>query len=77
MSEATFLLACGIMARGPRKLKVKFGSTSLTHYGHQEQARIGDNPSNRGRPSYHPLLCFEGQSKDSPALPRSPLASDR
>ncbi len=39
-------------------------STVLTLYGHQEKARIGYNPHKRGRPSYHPLLCFEGQTKD-------------
>jgi len=36
----------------------------LVVYGQPEQARIGYNPIKRGRPSYHPLLCFEGQSKD-------------
>lgn len=39
-------------------------STVLTLYGHQEKARVGYNPHKRGRPSYHPLLCFEGQTKD-------------
>jgi hypothetical protein len=39
-------------------------STVLVVYGTQEQARIGYNPINRGRPSYHPHLCFEGLSKD-------------
>ena len=39
-------------------------STVLVVYGKQEQARIGYNPIKRGRPSYHPLLCFEGQSRD-------------
>lgn len=39
-------------------------STVLVVYGNQEHARIGYNPLKRGRPSYHPLLCFEGQSKD-------------
>src|SRR5256712_3996223 len=39
-------------------------STVLVVYGQQEQARRGYNPIKRGRPSYHPLLCFEGQSKD-------------
>jgi hypothetical protein len=37
----------------------------LVLYGKQENAQIGYNPIKRGRrPSYHPLLCFEGQSKD-------------
>jgi DDE family transposase len=39
-------------------------STVLGVYGRQEHARIGYNPIKRGRPSYHPLLCFEGQSRD-------------
>jgi len=39
-------------------------STVLTVYGHQEQAQIGYNPKKRGRPSYLPLFCFEGQTQD-------------
>jgi len=39
-------------------------STVLTLYGFQERARIGYNPRKRGRPSYHPLVCFEGQTRD-------------
>src|SRR5438128_3988986 len=39
-------------------------STVLVVYGQQEQARIGYNPIKRGRPSYHPLLCFEGHRRD-------------
>jgi len=39
-------------------------STVLVLYGNQEKARIGYNPVKRGRPSYHPLLCFEGNTKD-------------
>ena len=39
-------------------------STVLTLYGKQEQAKIGYNPQKPGRPSYHPLLCFESRSKD-------------
>jgi hypothetical protein len=48
----------------PRRLIFDVDSTVLVVYGRQEQARIGYNPIKRGRPSYHPLLCFEGQSKD-------------
>jgi hypothetical protein len=36
----------------------------LVVYGRQEQAKIGYNPIKRGRPSYYPLLYFEGQTKD-------------
>jgi len=55
------------MAVQPRprtRLIFDIDSTVLVVYGHQEQARIGYNPIKRGRPSYHPLLCFEGQTKD-------------
>ena len=39
-------------------------STVVVVYGQQEQARRGYNPTKRGRRSYHPLVCFEGQSRD-------------
>ena len=39
-------------------------STVLTVYGRQERAEVGYNPKKRGRPSYLPLLCFEGQTQD-------------
>lgn len=39
-------------------------TTVLTVYGRQEGAVVGFNPTKRGRPSYLPLLCFEGTSAD-------------
>jgi hypothetical protein len=39
-------------------------STVVVLYGKQEEAGVGFNPHKRGRPSYHPLLCFEGHTKD-------------
>jgi hypothetical protein len=48
----------------PARLIFDVDSTVLVLYGQQENARIGYNPIKRGRPSYHPLLCFEGQSQD-------------
>lgn len=36
----------------------------LVRYGKQEMAPIGSNPQKQGRPSYHPLVCFDGLSKD-------------
>jgi hypothetical protein len=48
----------------PARLIFDVDSTVLVVYGRQEQARIGYNPIKRGRPSYHPLLCFEGRSRD-------------
>lgn len=37
-------------------------TTVLTVYGAQEKSAIGYNPKKQGRPSYVPLLCFEGQT---------------
>ena len=36
----------------------------LTVYGQQQGAKVGFNPKKRGRPSYQPLLCFEGNTGD-------------
>lgn len=36
-----------------------FDSTVETVYGEQEGAAVGYNPKKPGRPSFHPLLCFE------------------
>jgi hypothetical protein len=59
-----FLRRMTVRPRPPTRLIFDLDSTVLVVYGHQEQARIGYNPIKRGRPSYHPLLCFEGQTKD-------------
>lgn len=48
----------------PRRAIFDLDSTVLTLYGKQEGAEIGYNPKKRGRPSYHPLLCFNGITKD-------------
>ncbi|MGH7429948.1 MAG: IS1380 family transposase [Candidatus Methylomirabilaceae bacterium] len=50
--------------RPPSRLIFDVDSTVLVLYGKQEHATIGYNPIKRGRPSYHPLLCFEGRTKD-------------
>jgi len=39
-------------------------STVLTVYGRQQRAEVGYNPKKRGRRSYLPLLCFEGNTQD-------------
>lgn len=39
-------------------------STVLVVYGTQEGAERGYNPSKPGRRSYHPLLCFEGETQE-------------
>ncbi len=53
-----------VAAEGRRRFVFDVDSTVLVVYGQQEQARRGYNPSKRGRRSYHPLVCFEGQSRD-------------
>jgi hypothetical protein len=47
-----------------KKIILDMDSTVLVLYGKQELAMIGYNPNKRGRPSYHPLLCFDGITKD-------------
>ncbi len=39
-------------------------SVVLTLYGKQQGARLGYNPKKKGRPSYHPLLCFEAHGQE-------------
>jgi hypothetical protein len=39
-------------------------SVVLTLYGKQQGARRGYNPKAKGRPSYHPILCFEGHGQE-------------
>ena len=46
------------------KMILDMDSTVLTLYGKQELALVGYNPTKHGRPSYHPLLCFDGITKD-------------
>jgi hypothetical protein len=39
-------------------------SVVLTLYGKQQGARKGYNPRKKGRPSYHPILCFEAHGQE-------------
>ncbi len=48
----------------PSRLIFDLDSTVLIVYGKQQGAEVGYNPTKRGRRSYHPLLCFEGRTKD-------------
>jgi len=59
-----FLLSMIIRPKVPTKVIFDLDSTVLTLYGKQEMARVGYNPTKWGRPSYHPLLCFNGITKD-------------
>jgi len=59
-----FLLSMIRTPQSPTQVIFDLDSTVLTLYGKQEMARIGYNPQKWGRPSYHPLLCFNGITKD-------------
>lgn len=45
-----------------KSIRFDLDTTVLTVYGNQEKAKIGHNPKKRGRPSFQPLFCFEGNS---------------
>ena len=47
-----------------KRLIFDLDSTVLTVYGKLQGAKIGYNPHKRGRPSYHPVICFEAHTKD-------------
>jgi len=59
-----FLLSMILKPNPPTRVIFDLDSTVLVLYGKQEMARIGYNPKKWGRPSYHPLLCFNGITKD-------------
>jgi len=59
-----YLRQMAMRPHAPARVVFDVDSTVLVLYGKQEGANIGYNPIKRGRPSYHPLLCFEGQSRD-------------
>lgn len=46
------------------QLEFHLDSVVLTLYGNQQGARKGYNPRKRGRPSYHPILCFEAHGQE-------------
>jgi hypothetical protein len=45
-------------------LEFHLDSVVLTLYGKKQGARRGYNPNAKGRLSYHPILCFEGQGQE-------------
>ena len=59
-----FLTQLSVRPQRPRRLIFDLDSTALIVYGKQEAADVGYHPFKPGRRSYHPLLCFEGQTKD-------------
>lgn len=57
-------MALALRPRRLRALIFDWDTTVLTVYGKREGAAIGYNPKKHGRPSYLPLLCIEGQTRD-------------
>ena len=53
-----------VMLGEPSQAVFDLDSTVLTVDGRQERAEVGYNPKKRGRPSYLPLLCLEGNTQD-------------
>jgi hypothetical protein len=53
-----------VMLGEPSQAGFDLDGTVLTVYGRQERAEVGYNPKKRGRPSYLPLLCLEGNTQD-------------
>ena len=47
-----------------REITLDLDSHVIPVYGNQQRAAIGYNPKKRGRKSYHPLLCFVGETRD-------------
>jgi hypothetical protein len=52
------------LPRSRSSLEFHLDSVVLTLYGKKQGARLGYNPNAKGRRSYHPILCFEGQGQE-------------
>jgi len=50
--------------KGYREITLDLDSHVICVYGNQQRAALGYNPRKKGRKSYHPLLCFVGESRD-------------
>lgn len=53
----------GDLSQWPR-ITLDMDSHVITAYGKQQRAKVGYNPKKPGRKSYHPLLCFLGETRD-------------
>lgn len=50
--------------KAPMTITLDLDSHVTTVYGSQQRAGAGYNPKKKGRKSYHPLLCFIGETRD-------------
>ena len=70
VSEQIASFNCDLLMRyrkrfeGMRTLTLDLDSHVTPVYGSQQRAAIGYNPKKKGRKSYHPLLCFLGETGD-------------
>jgi len=49
---------------GFESITLDLDSHVMPVYGNQQRAGFGYNPKKKGRKSYHPLLCFVGETRD-------------
>lgn len=49
---------------GWHKITLDLDSHVRTAYGQQQRVSVGYNPKKPGRPSFHPLFCFIGETRD-------------
>lgn len=50
--------------KGLTEITLDLDSHVIPVYGNQQRAALGYNPKKKGRKSYHPLLCFVGETRD-------------
>lgn len=50
--------------KGWKSITLDLDSHVTPVYGNQQRAGVGYNPKKKGRKSYHPLLCFIGDTRD-------------
>jgi len=50
--------------KGYQRITLDLDSHVKTVYGNQQRAKPGYNPKKPGRKSFHPLLCFIGETRD-------------
>ncbi len=50
--------------KGLGSITLDLDSHVIPVYGDQQRAAMGYNPKKKGRKSYHPLLCFVGETRD-------------
>ena len=59
-----FIMKLRKQYRGLREITLDLDSHVIAVYGNQQRAALGYNPKKKGRKSYHPLLCFVGETRD-------------